>query len=385
MESRDHQAVPIVSERHDHARRRLVLVRPATGGVAAVAARTAKELAAHGWTVTDIPLPSGGAPARVGLRALRSLRNELDRAEIVHVEFGCLDLAPFWFAELAVALRRVVVVAHDSPSPIKAPATGLIVTGTRWRDVSAHRVLAPVLDRALVSVVQRRAAAVVVLDDAARERWQRAGARNVVAVEHPADPPTPGSTPPSEGGHVLAAGYIGPAKGLDVLIDAWQEVGATTELPLVVAGTHTGGVDGVAYERALHERGRGLTRPPRWLGFVSEAELGRLFAGAAVVVLPYRRSAPASGALVRAMVEGRAVVATQLPGAFARLRSEVDALLVPAGDVAALGGALARLLHDPCLRDRLGREAADHAAARFRWPGYIEGLERAYRLAGAAR
>ena len=41
---------------------------------------------------------------------------------------------------------------------------------------------------------------------------------------------------------MLFAGYVGPGKGVDVLLDAWRVVAAGTRLPLLIAGTNTGGM-----------------------------------------------------------------------------------------------------------------------------------------------
>ena len=44
---------------------------------------------------------------------------------------------------------------------------------------------------------------------------------------------------------------------------------------------------------------------------------------------------------------------------------EVDGLLVPVKDAAALAAAIARLHDDPALAERLGRAAREKALARF--------------------
>jgi glycosyltransferase involved in cell wall biosynthesis len=52
----------------------------------------------------------------------------------------------------------------------------------------------------------------------------------------------------------------------------------------------------------------------------------------------------------------------------------VNALLVPAGDPAALAGALERLASTPALADRLAQAAFDDAA-RFGWDRRAERLD----------
>ncbi len=153
----------------------------------------------------------------------------------------------------------------------------------------------------------------------------------------------------------------------------------------MIAGTNTGGIEDISYESRLRDLASRLPGPPTWLGFVSDDEFARLVADAAVVVAPYRRSNPASGLLVRAMVEGRAVVATRVPAALDCLEDGVSGLLVEPDDPQALAEALELLVDDPALRDRLGAAAAQSAAERFTWPRYLAKLTDAYRLAIGSR
>ena len=221
----------------------------------------------------------------------------------------------------------------------------------------------------------------VVLSERARTSWTDNAPRRIIVADHGADPPTAGRCRPSNGEYALFAGYIGPGKGIDTLLEAWRLIAARSRLPLVIAGGNTGGIQDAAYESRLRELSSRLPVPPKWLGFVSDPEFTRLVAEAAVVVAPYKRSNPASGVLVRAMVEGRAVVATRVPAALDCLEDGVSGLLVEPDDSHALAEALDLALRDPALRDRLGSAAERSAAGRFTWPRYIERLTDAYRIA----
>jgi glycosyltransferase involved in cell wall biosynthesis len=360
---------------------RALVARPLRGGVGAYAARTIAELRANGWEVDEVPLSDEGAPMRVALGAATSHRRALSRADVLHVELGCLDLAPFWFAALASRGRPLVVVAHDAPRVALAPGSGLIRTGTRWRDVVGHRMLSPALDGVLARRFARQAAVGVVLSERARSNWALDAPRRILVADHGADPPTHGTCSPSGGRYVLFAGYVGPGKGIDTLLEAWSLIGDRIRLPLVITGTNTGGADDTRYEDGLRELSSRLPAPPTWLGFVDDQEFARLIAEAAVVVAPYRRSNPASGVLVRAMVEGRAIVATRVPAALDCLEHGVSGLLVEPDDPRGLGEALERVVAEPALRDQLGAAAARRAAARFTWQRYVERLTDAYRVA----
>lgn len=69
--------------------------------------------------------------------------------------------------------------------------------------------------------------------------------------------------------------------------------------------------------------------------------------------------------LAEAMAMGLAVVSTAISGIPELVDDGVDGLLVPAGDAAALAGALRRLLHDAGLRRRLGGAARHKVRNRF--------------------
>jgi glycosyltransferase involved in cell wall biosynthesis len=143
-----------------------------------------------------------------------------------------------------------------------------------------------------------------------------------------------------EGGDtVLFAGRLSPEKGIE------EFLAATAGVPRVIVGS--GPVD-----------------VPESVGAV--ADVGPYYERAAVVVVPSRREG--YGMVVReAMAYGRAVVVTDVGGLRDAVEHEVDGLVVPPGDVAALRAAIERLLGDPDLRARLG--AAARARAVREWNG----------------
>ncbi|MEN3279608.1 MAG: phosphatidyl-myo-inositol alpha-mannosyltransferase [Solirubrobacteraceae bacterium] len=362
---------------------RVVVAAPARGGVGALARGVVPALRADGVTVDTVRLPPGGVPAALAARSIVRHRRALRRADVVQVDFGRLDAAAFWFAACAAMMRRkVVVVAHDVPRPINAPAAGLVGHGGRWREVVGHRLLSPLLDRPISRALWRAVAAVGTFSHAAARGWDAVPAERIVLIEHGADPPTPGALPPSAGRHVLFAGFLGPSKGLDVLLDAWGRL-ADPPLSLVIAGEPATARD-APWVEDLRRRSAAMPVPPEWLGAVDDAAFARAFARAAIVVLPYRTSNPASGILIRALCEGRAVVVTRTAAAD-HLAGGRDpaALVVEPGDPDALAAALRLLLGDPDLRDRLGARAARIGAERFTWHNHVRSLRRAYACAGA--
>jgi glycosyltransferase involved in cell wall biosynthesis len=84
---------------------------------------------------------------------------------------------------------------------------------------------------------------------------------------------------------------------------------------------------------------------------------------------------------LEAMMCGCPVVASNLPAVATYLRHEDNGILFPAGDDAALALALARLLDDAPLRQRLAVQARRYASDTFGWSAAAAAYERAYRHA----
>jgi glycosyltransferase involved in cell wall biosynthesis len=97
--------------------------------------------------------------------------------------------------------------------------------------------------------------------------------------------------------------------------------------------------------------GYGLTDRIRLLGHRSDVE--RLFAALDVFVLP-SKSEGMSNTILEAMASGMPIVATNVGGAEELVDDGRTGFLVPAGDTAALAGAIANLVANPALRLEMG-------------------------------
>jgi glycosyltransferase involved in cell wall biosynthesis len=350
------------------------------GGVGDVFQRVVLELRERGHEVDVVPLARGRTTAIPAVCAAYRARRSIRGARTVHVEFGSNDVEAFWFGLAAVLLRRdCVIVAHDYPKLAHVPSAGLVPT--RWRRLNAiaHRIIAPALDPVLTRLLVRRAGVLCVFGAEAQQALRAEGAAAVQVVPHGSDP-TGGAVPASRGQTVLFAGFLGPHKGLDVLLEAWARAHDHVELPLVIAGGadpfHSG------WTSALERRFATLANPPRFLGAVpDEDDFQELFDHAAIVVLPYRYSSPASGVLTRAMAAARPVITTRVPAACATIIDGENGRLVPIDDAEALAEAIVALYRSPEERDRLGESAAQTMLQRFSWDQHLEGLERAYETA----
>ncbi len=127
---------------------------------------------------------------------------------------------------------------------------------------------------------------------------------------------------------------------------------------------------------ALAARASPAVRP---LGFRSDP--ARLLAAADAFVLPSSREG-LSFAVLEAMGHGLATIVSDGPG---NPEAVGDAgIVVPAGDAAALAGALARLAADAGERRRLGAAAAERARTMFSLERMLAGVGAAYAAALAA-
>jgi glycosyltransferase involved in cell wall biosynthesis len=123
------------------------------------------------------------------------------------------------------------------------------------------------------------------------------------------------------------------------------------------------------FDSALRERARAAGIDVVFRPAVPRSELAREYAEADAVVFPVEWFEPWGLVALEAMAVGRPVVATGRGGSGEYLRHEQNALLFPAGDVAALREALTRLAADAALRERLRAGGFETAAgyAEDRW------------------
>jgi glycosyltransferase involved in cell wall biosynthesis len=173
---------------------------------------------------------------------------------------------------------------------------------------------------------------------------------------------------------VAYAGHLYAWKGVDVLLEALAFV---PEAHGLIVGGHAGEPD---LGRLRRLAGRlGIADRVTFTGLVEPGEVAAFLQTADVLALPNPASAISTRftsplKLFEYLAAGRAIVASDLPAIREVLRHEVEALLVPPGDAAALAAAIRRLLNDRGLASRLARAAAD-AAPQYSWERRAERLE----------
>ncbi len=175
-----------------------------------------------------------------------------------------------------------------------------------------------------------------------------------------------------EGPIVLYVGRLVAEKGIDVLLDAWPQVGARATLVLIG--------DGPLAARAAATPGAQL------LGPLARDRLPAAYAAAEFALLPSvptpRFREPWGLVCNEAMHQGRPMVASRAVGAVAGglVRDGETGLVVPPGDADALAAAIDRLLRDPELRRRLG-DAARAAVAPYTYDAMADAFGHALAVA----
>ena len=113
------------------------------------------------------------------------------------------------------------------------------------------------------------------------------------------------------------------------------------------------------------------------LGRISDTEKTRLFATADVFVAPATGRESFGIVLLEAMAAGKPIVASDIHGYRSVVRRGEQGLLVPPQNPRALAGALARLLSDDALRERMGASGRERVR-QFSWESVTAKVEAYY-------
>ena len=163
-------------------------------------------------------------------------------------------------------------------------------------------------------------------------------------LEH-IEPGSRSSRPPDEPLRFAYIGGLARQKGVHVLLQAFHDLDPKTELWL--AGDQTTDPDYVAQLRQFSRPG------VRFLGRLSRSQVWQILAQVDILVMPSLWYETFGFVISEAFAAGVPVIASRLGPLADRVRHEVDGLLVPPGDVAALRLALQRFIDDDGLLARL--------------------------------
>ncbi len=282
-------------------------------------------------------------------------------------------LATFGLAALAEARRCDLVVSHwllplglvagAAASLARVPHVAIAHSG----DVTLAARLLPTAARsafgAYVAATTRR---VVFTHASLQQRYERAfgPAPDAVVCPMGVDPPSraPAAKRSTARLRVLFVGRLEPVKGAATLLAALR---ACPEVEATLAG------DGS--ERAFLEReAAALGGRARFVGHVPRAEVRRLYAEHDALVVPsivtsLGRSEGVPHVALEAQAHGLPVVASSVGGLPEVVHADLDGLLVPPGNPAALAAALARLANDRALLAALAQGARENGE-RYAWP-----------------
>lgn len=297
---------------------------------------------------------------------------------------GSRRLGDMWRMGRAVARASLDVMYFPSvytfyPVPGRTPVAvaihdtiperyGAIVFPTRWNRM---------LWNLKVRLALRRAHTLLTVSDWSRDalsaRFAIPASEIHVTPEAPAAIFSPPSDPgprhswlaehelPSDARYFLFVGGFNPHKNLPKLIDGFADVAATRpDLRLLLVGDAEGDVfhtDVAGLRRRIDDRG--LSDRITWTGFVEDAALRHLYAGALALVLPSLEEGFGLPA-VEAAACGTGCIATR--------NSPLPRLLDGAGhfidphDVGALSRALAEFADEPQRRQTFGERALECAS-----------------------
>jgi glycosyltransferase involved in cell wall biosynthesis len=174
--------------------------------------------------------------------------------------------------------------------------------------------------------------------------------------------PLPHELAAVEGPVVLCFGVVRPYKGVDVVVEAFQDVEGAE---LWVVGRPLG----VSMERLRRLAPPGRVRFVE--RYVSDAEQPAFFRRADLLVLPHR-SVDVSGVMFAGLAFGKAMVLSDVGGFREMVEDHGAGRLVPPGDSTALAAAISELLAAPAERARLERLAAEAAAGPYSWDRIAE-------------
>lgn len=175
---------------------------------------------------------------------------------------------------------------------------------------------------------------------------------------------------------LVFAGQLWEGKGPHVAVEAVARLraqGRAVELDLFGGGSP----DFLAFlDRLIADRG--LAGVVRRRGRVARESLAAEYARRDLFLFSSSWEEPFSQGLLEALCAGLPAVATRTGGTPEAIDDGRNGLLVPPADAAAVAAAVARLMDDSALYERLGREAAADVQRRWRFEQYVTRLEDAY-------
>lgn len=185
-------------------------------------------------------------------------------------------------------------------------------------------------------------------------------------------PPDLAALAPADAPLIVAISRHDPRKGLDVLLHALVELkaaGVRFRACMVGGDLLLEAHRRLAARLSLADTTVLVGRVPDPMAYLQHAD---------IFVLPSLQEASGSLSLLEALQAGVAVVASDIDGIPEDVTDGDSALLVAPGNVAALAGALARVINDAPLRAHLRRRARETFETRFSAAAFTQALGQFY-------
>lgn len=152
-----------------------------------------------------------------------------------------------------------------------------------------------------------------------------------------------GGIGPGGGGYAVFAGRLSDEKGIDVMLEGWQQL---RDVPLVVVG------DG-PLRAAAESKARALDLPVRFLGVRPRRETLEIIGRAAVQVVPSECYEGFPLVIVEALARGTPLAVSRLGGLIDIIQPGATGLHFAPSNPAAMADAVRRLWSDADLRERI--------------------------------
>lgn len=341
---------------------------PTVSGIADYAARFRLAFKEAGIEHRDISFDSN-LPTRAEVRQIfRGVRQQAKEGELAELRLAHLEIALFSYREYfyAQALRRytdlpIIFTLHEPAEIVLRPYRYLGMEDWPRPLRVGRKFLDDYLGTKQKYQLLGRASRVCVLGPkgaADMASWKVKGKVEIIPhVSYARQPRQRPNGPP----RVVFGGFHGVNKGLETLLAAFQALQRSASAPkakLVVTGATFSDTD-TPVEMAIKKSGI-PEEAIEMTGFLTETGLQELFAGAAVVVIPYLPASPAgsSAMLIRSLSAGAPTVVSDIPALVQDVTDGATALIFPAGDANALAERLERVLRDHSLAEQLGSNAA---------------------------
>lgn len=312
-------------------------------------------------------------PVRLELSAAQLVRSEA--LDLIHSHFGCaFGLGGF-------------VAARETHRPLVASLRGMDILLDPVMNYGLRRD--PGFDRG-VRALLRRADMTTYATDFMRRTGIRLGADEATAVtirkgvdlghfdgcsDRPALRRSLGFDRPL----ILTVADLIPRKGIDVILKALARLRSTQDFDLVICGEGP-----EAKPLARLARQVGLADRTHFLGWVGRDEIPDYFAACDLFILASHIEA-AGNVLLEAMAAARPVICTDSGGPSEYVSEGVSGFIVPPGDQEAMAATMKRLIQDPDLADRMGREGRAIAERDYRYDRMISEYLQVYRRARRPR